>query len=53
VSHRESFGVLALQVHAAHGGEKLEVTFPSDHEMAVTKAMKQMLLSPGLRGSGY
>ena len=43
VSHRESLGVLALQVQAAHGGEKLEVTFPSDHEMAVTKAMEQML----------
>jgi hypothetical protein len=43
VSHRESLGVLALQVHAAHGGEKLEVTFPSDHEIAVTKAMEQML----------
>jgi len=43
VSHRESFGVLALQVLAAHGGEKLEVTFPSDHEIAVTKAMEQML----------
>ena len=43
VSHRGSFGVLALQVLAAHGGEKLEVTFPSDHEIAVTKAMEQML----------
>src|SRR6266436_3939913 len=43
VSHRESLGVLALQVQAAHGGEKLEVTFPSDHEIAVTKAMEQML----------
>jgi hypothetical protein len=43
VSHRESFGVLALQVHAAHGGEKLEVSFPSDDEMPVTKAMEQML----------
>jgi hypothetical protein len=43
VSHRESLGVLALQVHAAHRGEKLEVNFPSDHEIAVTKAMEQML----------
>jgi hypothetical protein len=43
VSHRERLGVLVLQVQAAHGGEKLEVTFPSDHEMAVTKAMEQML----------
>ena len=42
-------GVLALQVHAAHGGEKLEISFPSDEEKAVSKAMKQMLPS---RGSG-
>jgi hypothetical protein len=47
VSHRESFGVLALQVRAADGGEKLEVKFPSDSETAVSKAMEQMLLSRG------
>ena len=47
VSHRESLGVLALQVRAAHGGEKLEVIFPSDNEKAVSKAMEQMLLSRG------
>jgi hypothetical protein len=45
VSDRERVGVLALQVQAAHGGEKLEVSFPSDQEMAVTKAMEQMLPS--------
>ena len=43
VSHQESFGVLALQVRAAHGGEKLEVKFPSDNEKAVSKALEQML----------
>ena len=43
VSHRESLGVLALQVNGAHGGEKLEVTFPSDDEKAVSNAMEQML----------
>jgi hypothetical protein len=47
VSHQEGFGALALQVRAAHGGEKLEVTFPSDNEKAVSKAMEQMLLPKG------
>ena len=47
VSHREHFGVLALQVQAAQGGEELEVIFPPDHEKAVSKAMEQALLSQG------
>jgi hypothetical protein len=47
VSHQEGSGVLALQVHAAHGGEELKVIFPSDDEMAVSKAMEQMLVSRG------
>jgi hypothetical protein len=47
VSHQEGFGVLALQVQTAHGGEKLEIIIPSDNEQAVSKAMKQMLLSRG------
>jgi hypothetical protein len=46
VSDREHFGVLALQLHAAHGGEeKLEIIFPSNHEKAVAKAMEQVSLS--------
>jgi len=45
VSHQESFDVLALELHAAHGGEKLEIIFPSDDEKAVSKAMEQLLLS--------
>ncbi|MGA8658777.1 MAG: hypothetical protein WB586_21790 [Chthoniobacterales bacterium] len=52
VSHRESFDVLALQVHGAHGGEKLEIIFPSDEEKAVSKAMEQMLLSRGSANQG-
>jgi hypothetical protein len=40
VGHHERFGVLALQVHATHGGERLEVIFPSEHEKAVSKAME-------------
>jgi hypothetical protein len=52
VRHQEGFDVLALQVQTAHGGEKLEIIIPSDNEKAVSKAMKQMLLSAGLRGSG-
>ncbi len=45
VSHQENFGVLALRLHAAHGGEKLEIIFPPDDEIAVSKAMEQLLLS--------
>ena len=47
VSHQEGSGVLALQVHAAHGGEELKVIFPSDDEMAVSKAVERMLVSRG------
>jgi len=43
VSHHERFGVLDLQMHAAHGGEKLEIIFPSKDEKAVSKAMEQVL----------
>jgi hypothetical protein len=45
VSHQEGFDVLALELHAAHGGEKLEITFPSNEEAVVRKAMEQLLLS--------
>jgi hypothetical protein len=44
VSHQDS-GVLTLQLQASDGGEKLEITFPSDHENAVLKGTEQMLLS--------
>ena len=47
VSHQESFDVLALEVHAAHGEKKLEIIFASDQEKTVRKAMEQMLLSLG------
>ncbi|HYY31167.1 MAG TPA: hypothetical protein VE860_24725 [Chthoniobacterales bacterium] len=45
VGHHDRFGILALQVHAAHGGEKLEVVFPSQEELAVSKAMESFLLA--------
>jgi hypothetical protein len=45
VGHRESFSVLTLQVNGAHGGEKLEVIFPSGDEKAVSNGMEQMLRS--------
>jgi len=45
VSHQEGFGLLALQVHSAHGGEELKIIFPSNDEMAVSKAMEQMFPS--------
>ena len=41
VSHQES-GLLTLQLAASQGGEKLEITFASDHEDAVLKGMEQM-----------
>jgi hypothetical protein len=44
VSHQES-GLLALQLRAPQGEEKLEITFPSDHENAVRRGMEQMVLS--------
>jgi hypothetical protein len=47
VSHQQSFDVLALEVRAPHGEEKLEIIFPSDEERPVRKAMEQMLLSQG------
>jgi hypothetical protein len=47
VHHQERFGVLALQAHATHGGEKLEIIFPSDYEMAISKAVEQVRASTG------
>jgi hypothetical protein len=44
VSHQES-GVLALQLRASRGEQKLEITLPSDHEEAVLKGMEQMMPS--------
>jgi len=45
VSHRENVAVLTLEARAAHGGEKLEIIFPSDVEKAIANAMEQMLVS--------
>jgi hypothetical protein len=47
VSHHDRFGVLALRVHAVHGGEKLEIIFPADHEKVVAKAMEQVRADKG------
>jgi hypothetical protein len=44
VSHQEN-GLLALQLRASQGEQKLEITFPSDHEEAVLKGMEQMMPS--------
>jgi hypothetical protein len=41
VGQQDRFGVLALEVHASHGGERLEILFPFDHERAVSKTMEQ------------
>ena len=44
VGHEERFGVLELRAHARHGGEKLEIVFPTDRERAMSKAMEQVLI---------
>ena len=43
INHHGRFGVLALQVHATHGGETLEVVFPAYREKALAKAMQRAL----------
>jgi hypothetical protein len=45
ISHQESLGVLALDIRAEQGGQKLEVNFPSEHEKGVSTAMERMLSS--------
>jgi hypothetical protein len=45
ITTQKYFSVLALQVHAAHGGETLEIIFPSGFESHVAKAMESPLLS--------
>jgi hypothetical protein len=47
VSHHECSGVLTLQAHAMHGGEKLEITFPSDYETTVRAVMQKALVCAG------
>lgn len=37
------FAVLALQVLASHGGEKLEFVFPASSQRSVSKAMQSAL----------
>jgi hypothetical protein len=44
ISQRDHFSVLTLEVHAAHGREKLEILFPSDRQQAVSQAMEQVSL---------
>jgi hypothetical protein len=44
VGHHGRFGFLALQVHAAHGGEKLEIMFPPGCEQAVSRGMEHVLV---------
>ena len=41
ISHHERFSILGLEMHASHGGEKLEIVFPSEHKQAVLKLMEQ------------
>ena len=39
IVHHEQFGVLELEVRASHGGEKLQIIFPSSHESEVSDLM--------------
>jgi hypothetical protein len=45
---QEYFSVLALEVHAAHGGETLEILFPCGFESHVAKAMESILIFAAL-----
>jgi hypothetical protein len=47
LSQHERFDVLAFQVHAIDGQEKLEIIFPADHERALSKIMKQVFAHSG------
>jgi hypothetical protein len=48
ITTQEYFSVLALEVRAAHGGETLEILFPSGFESHVAKAMESILISAAL-----
>src|SRR5207302_11040792 len=41
ISQHERFSILELEMHASHGGEKLEIVFPPEYEQAVLKLMQQ------------
>jgi len=47
LGHQERFSILALEVHARHGGEKLEIIIPSGHEKSVRKVMEQATPATG------
>lgn len=47
VSQYERFSVLGLEMHASHGGEKLEILFPSRHADAVAQLMARHWQSDG------
>jgi hypothetical protein len=42
LAHQERLSILALEVHSRHGGEMLEIIFPSGHEKSVRKAMEEV-----------
>ena len=43
LSQNDRFGVLSLEVHAYHGGEKLEVLFALEQAEAVSRLMEQAM----------
>jgi hypothetical protein len=47
LSQHERFDILSFQVHAMHGGEKLQIIFPVDHEKAISAIMKQVFAQSG------
>jgi hypothetical protein len=47
IARHGRFGILALQVLASHGGEKLEFIFPADRKKLVAKAMQSAVPDQG------
>jgi len=47
ISHHEQFRLLELEAHASHGGEKLQIMFPSSHESEVSELMDRALATTG------
>jgi hypothetical protein len=42
ITRDERLSILVLEVHASHGSEQLEIMFPSEHELGVSKLMEQV-----------
>jgi len=47
ISRHEQFSLLELEAHASHGGEKLQIMFPSSHESEVSELIDRALAAAG------